>query len=106
MPRALGVIGPALLALLATAALLVPLAVYGGGVVANWDSGLSAVLNFAGSGPACASDSPFCCRPPPKPRKEHGDRRARRCGRPPRPRSSRWVWAYWYRPWSAHASGP
>ncbi|WP_129796610.1 NACHT domain-containing protein [Streptomyces sp. F001] len=50
MPRALGVIGPTLLALLATAALLVPLAVSGGGVVANWDSGLSAVLNFAGIG--------------------------------------------------------
>ncbi|GGU06186.1 NACHT domain-containing protein [Streptomyces coeruleorubidus] len=48
MPPALRVLGPAFLALLATATLLVPLAVFGGGVVANWDSPLSAVLNFAG----------------------------------------------------------
>ncbi|UUU32886.1 NACHT domain-containing protein [Streptomyces sp. CA-210063] len=48
MPPGLRVLGPALLALLATATLLVPLAVYGRGVVANWDSPLSAVLNFAG----------------------------------------------------------
>ncbi|MFH8467326.1 NACHT domain-containing protein [Streptomyces sp. NPDC017991] len=48
MPRALRVIGPAVLALLASAALLVPLAKYGRGVVANWDSVPSAVLNYAG----------------------------------------------------------
>ncbi|MGW0575584.1 hypothetical protein ACWD25_06355 [Streptomyces sp. NPDC002920] len=48
MPRALRVIGPATTALAATVALLVPLAVYGGGAVANWDSPLSAVVNFAG----------------------------------------------------------
>ncbi|BCL18247.1 NACHT domain-containing protein [Streptomyces tuirus] len=48
MPPALRVLGPAFLALLATATLLVPLAVFGGGVVANWDSTPSAVLNFAG----------------------------------------------------------
>ncbi|MGW1975450.1 NACHT domain-containing protein [Streptomyces sp. NPDC001889] len=48
MPRALRVIGPALLALIATASALVPLAVYGGGVVGNWDSPLSALFNFAG----------------------------------------------------------
>ncbi|MFH9728881.1 NACHT domain-containing protein [Streptomyces sp. NPDC017260] len=48
MPRPLRVFGPAVLALLATAALLVPIAVYGGGVIANWDTTVSAVLNFAG----------------------------------------------------------
>ncbi|WP_221348326.1 NACHT domain-containing protein [Streptomyces beigongshangae] len=48
MPRALRVSGPAVLALVASAALLVPLAVYGPGVVANWDSPLSAVLNYTG----------------------------------------------------------
>ncbi|MFF7312966.1 NACHT domain-containing protein [Streptomyces sp. NPDC008137] len=48
MPPALRVLGPALLALLATATLLVPLAVYGGGVIANWDSPLSAVVNLMG----------------------------------------------------------
>ncbi|MEV3993740.1 NACHT domain-containing protein [Streptomyces sp. NPDC049837] len=48
LPPALRVIGPAVLALLATAALLVPLAEYGRGVVGNWDSPLSAVLNLAG----------------------------------------------------------
>ncbi|MFE6406663.1 NACHT domain-containing protein [Streptomyces sp. NPDC057837] len=48
MPRALRVVGPAVLALVATAALLVPLAVRGGGVIANWDTKVSAVLNFAG----------------------------------------------------------
>ncbi|GAA3005074.1 hypothetical protein Sfulv_47920 [Streptomyces fulvorobeus] len=48
MPRPLRVIGPAVVALLATAALLVPLAVHGGGVIANWDSTPSALLNFAG----------------------------------------------------------
>ncbi|MER5941020.1 NACHT domain-containing protein [Streptomyces sp. NPDC001928] len=48
MPRPLRVIGPAVLALLATAALLVPIACYGGGVIANWDTPASAVLNFAG----------------------------------------------------------
>lgn len=47
-PRPLRVIGPAVMALAASAALLVPLAVYGPGVVANWDSPLSAVLNYAG----------------------------------------------------------
>ncbi|MFD5573507.1 NACHT domain-containing protein [Streptomyces cadmiisoli] len=50
MPKALRTTGPALLALLATAALLVPLAVYGGGVIANWDTALSAVVNLAGIG--------------------------------------------------------
>lgn len=48
MPRALRVIGPAVLALIASAALLVPLAEYGPGVVANWDSRPSTVLNYAG----------------------------------------------------------
>ncbi|MEU5363878.1 NACHT domain-containing protein [Streptomyces sp. NPDC005925] len=48
LPRFLRVLGPAVLALLATAALLVPIAVRGGGVIANWDSTESAVLNFAG----------------------------------------------------------
>ncbi|WP_419666989.1 NACHT domain-containing protein [Streptomyces sp. 2-1] len=48
MPRALRVIGPAVLALAASAALLVPLAEYGPGVVANWDSRPSTVLNYAG----------------------------------------------------------
>ncbi|MFF4659146.1 NACHT domain-containing protein [Streptomyces sp. NPDC001381] len=48
MPPWLRVLGPAGSALLATAAVLVPLARYGGGVVGNWDSVLSAVLNFAG----------------------------------------------------------
>ncbi|MFC8915322.1 NACHT domain-containing protein [Streptomyces sp. NPDC057116] len=48
MPAALRVVGPALLALAATAALLVPLAVYGRGVVGNWDHPLSAVVNLAG----------------------------------------------------------
>ncbi|GGT10211.1 NACHT domain-containing protein [Streptomyces chromofuscus] len=48
MPRPLRVIGPAVMALIATAALLVPIAVHGGGVIANWDSPASAVLNFAG----------------------------------------------------------
>ncbi|MEU9189613.1 NACHT domain-containing protein [Streptomyces sp. NPDC048484] len=48
MPRALRVIGPAVLALVASAALLVPLAEYGRGVVANWDTVPSAVLNYAG----------------------------------------------------------
>lgn len=48
MPRALRVIGPAVMALAASAALLVPLAEYGPGVVANWDSRPSTVLNYAG----------------------------------------------------------
>ncbi|MFJ2263907.1 NACHT domain-containing protein [Streptomyces sp. NPDC087844] len=48
MPPALRVLGPAVLALLASAALLVPLARYGRGVVANWDTVPSAVLNYAG----------------------------------------------------------
>ncbi|MFI6434842.1 NACHT domain-containing protein [Streptomyces sp. NPDC050759] len=48
MPRALRVLGPAVLAVLATAALLVPLAKFGKGVVADWDSKMSTVLNFAG----------------------------------------------------------
>ncbi len=48
MPRALRLIGPALLALLATASLLVPLAWYGRGVVGNWDSPLSMVLHLTG----------------------------------------------------------
>lgn len=48
MPGALRVTGPALLALLATALLLVPLAWYGRGVVGNWDSTLSMVLHFTG----------------------------------------------------------
>ncbi len=48
MPRALRVIGPAVLALLASAALLVPLAKFGRGVVADWDSVPSTVLNYAG----------------------------------------------------------
>ncbi|WP_320772904.1 NACHT domain-containing protein [Streptomyces sp. CRN 30] len=48
MPPVLRVLGPASLALLATAALLVPLAEYGGGVVGRWDSGPSAVVNLAG----------------------------------------------------------
>lgn len=48
MPRALRVIGPALVALLATAAVLVPLARYGGGVVGDWDSPCSTLLNLAG----------------------------------------------------------
>ncbi|MEU1054257.1 hypothetical protein ABZ397_17120 [Streptomyces sp. NPDC005876] len=48
MPRPLRVLGPALCAMLATAALLVPIAKFGGGVVADWDTPGSAVLNFAG----------------------------------------------------------
>ncbi|WP_075737046.1 NACHT domain-containing protein [Streptomyces acidiscabies] len=48
MPRTLRVLGPAVLALVATASVLVPLAKYGGGVVANWDHPLSAVVNFVG----------------------------------------------------------
>ncbi|MFH8698877.1 hypothetical protein [Streptomyces chartreusis] len=48
MPRALGVLGPAVLAVVATASLLVPLAVWGNGVVGTWDSSLSAMLNLAG----------------------------------------------------------
>lgn len=48
MPRALRVIGPAVLALAASAALLVPLAKCGPGVVADWDTTPSAVLNYAG----------------------------------------------------------
>ncbi|MGK5732656.1 NACHT domain-containing protein [Streptomyces sp. URMC 124] len=48
MPKALRVIGPALLALLATAALLVPLAWFGNGVVGEWDSSLSMVLHLTG----------------------------------------------------------
>ncbi|PSM44361.1 hypothetical protein C6Y14_04785 [Streptomyces dioscori] len=48
MPRALRVLGPAVLALLASAALLVPLAKFGPGVVADWDSVPSTVLNYAG----------------------------------------------------------
>ncbi|MFI6408163.1 NACHT domain-containing protein [Streptomyces sp. NPDC050548] len=48
MPPVLRVLGPALLALLATASVLVPLARYGAGVVANWDSVPSTVINFAG----------------------------------------------------------
>ncbi|WP_405568591.1 NACHT domain-containing protein [Streptomyces phaeochromogenes] len=48
MPRALRVIGPAVMALAASAALLVPLAEYGPGVVADWDSRPSTVLNYAG----------------------------------------------------------
>ncbi|MFE1801989.1 NACHT domain-containing protein [Streptomyces sp. NPDC059517] len=48
MPRALRVLGPAVLALLASAALLVPLAKFGHGVVADWDSVPSTVLNYAG----------------------------------------------------------
>ncbi|MEH6373471.1 NACHT domain-containing protein [Streptomyces sp. KLMMK] len=48
MPKALRVIGPALTALLATAALLVPLAWYGKGVVGDWDSTLSMVLHLTG----------------------------------------------------------
>lgn len=48
MPRALRVIGPAVLALLATASLLAPLAAYGGGVIGDWDSPLSTCLNLAG----------------------------------------------------------
>ncbi|WP_328495039.1 NACHT domain-containing protein [Streptomyces sp. NBC_00414] len=48
MPRALRVLGPAVLALLASAALLVPLAKLGHGVVADWDSVPSTVLNYAG----------------------------------------------------------
>ncbi|MGW2286556.1 NACHT domain-containing protein [Streptomyces phaeochromogenes] len=48
MPRVLRVTGPAVMALAASAALLVPLAEYGPGVVANWDSRPSTVLNYAG----------------------------------------------------------
>ncbi|MEU7468368.1 NACHT domain-containing protein [Streptomyces sp. NPDC044984] len=48
MPPVPRVLGPALLAVLATATLLVPLARHGGGVVANWDTALSGVVNFAG----------------------------------------------------------
>ncbi|MCD7445327.1 NACHT domain-containing protein [Streptomyces lincolnensis] len=48
MPTVLRVLGPALLAVLATASLLVPLVRFGNGVVADWDSTPSAVINFAG----------------------------------------------------------
>ncbi|MFI1970524.1 NACHT domain-containing protein [Streptomyces cinnamoneus] len=48
MPRALRTCGPAVLALLATAAVLVPLAQFGHGVVGDWDSPLSTVLNLTG----------------------------------------------------------
>ncbi|MFE7075305.1 NACHT domain-containing protein [Streptomyces sp. NPDC057620] len=48
MPRALRVLGPAVLALVASAALLVPLAKLGRGVVADWDTVPSTVLNYAG----------------------------------------------------------
>ncbi|MFI1483331.1 NACHT domain-containing protein [Streptomyces sp. NPDC020747] len=48
MPRALRVIGPAVMALAASAALLVPLAKCRTGVVADWDTTPSAVLNYAG----------------------------------------------------------
>ncbi|MEU5699736.1 NACHT domain-containing protein [Streptomyces aurantiacus] len=48
MPRPLRVLGPAVWATLATAALLVPIAKHGGGVIADWDTTESAVLNFAG----------------------------------------------------------
>ncbi|MGA4843745.1 hypothetical protein [Streptomyces sp. G45] len=48
MPRALRLVGPAFLAVAATAALLLPVAVYGDGVVGYWGSPLSAVLHQAG----------------------------------------------------------
>ncbi|MEX3106098.1 MULTISPECIES: NACHT domain-containing protein [unclassified Streptomyces] len=48
MPRTLRVLGPAALALLTTAAVLVPLAKSGTGVVADWDTATSALVNFAG----------------------------------------------------------
>ncbi|MDX3387493.1 NACHT domain-containing protein [Streptomyces niveiscabiei] len=48
MPRTLRVLGPAALALLTTAAVLVPLAKSGTGVVADWDTKTSALVNFAG----------------------------------------------------------
>ncbi|MCC3774648.1 NACHT domain-containing NTPase, partial [Streptomyces sp. UNOB3_S3] len=48
MPRPLRVLGPAVLSLLATAAVLVPLARFGGGVIGDWDSPLSTLLNLFG----------------------------------------------------------
>ncbi|MHC5902906.1 NACHT domain-containing protein [Streptomyces sp. S6] len=48
LPPVLRVLGPASLAVLTTAVVLVPLARYGGGVVADWDSPLSTVSNLAG----------------------------------------------------------
>ncbi|MEU1672684.1 NACHT domain-containing protein [Streptomyces roseifaciens] len=76
MPRALRVIGPALTALLATAALLVPLAWYGKGVVGNWDSPLSMVLHLTGifAGLCCG----FACLLPARADTPQGPRRLAR----------------------------
>ncbi|WP_424890564.1 NACHT domain-containing protein [Streptomyces sp. XH2] len=76
MPRALRVTGPALTALLATAALLVPLAWYGKGIVGNWDSPLSMVLHFTGifAGLCCG----FACLLPARADTPQGPRRLAR----------------------------